>query len=151
MDLQNGGPFMILETEVTLDNLSALPLIELKKAFARCYGKPPPKSASQFFLKANIAYAIQANSQSGLSNKSKRYLTKIAKEVEKNPSYQIIPKQDIRAGTRLVREWHGTIHEVTVLEERFEYQGKRYRSLSRIATEITGTKWSGPVFFGLKK
>ena len=56
----------------------------------------------------------------------------------------------LKPGTRLVREWHGRAHAVIVLEDGFEYQGRRYPSLSWIATLITGTRWSGPVFFGLK-
>ena len=54
-------------------------------------------------------------------------------------------------GTRLVREWRGAVHRVTVGEDGFDYRGTRYSSLSRIAREITGTRWSGPLFFGLRK
>jgi hypothetical protein len=61
-----------------------------------------------------------------------------------------VPGQKIKPGTRLVRRWRDEVQQVTVLEDGYEYQGQRYRSLSKIATEITGTKWSGPVFFGLK-
>jgi len=57
----------------------------------------------------------------------------------------------IKPGTRLVREWQGERHEVTVLEKRFAYKNRQFDSLSEIAREITGTRWSGPVFFGLRK
>jgi Protein of unknown function (DUF2924) len=56
-----------------------------------------------------------------------------------------------KAGTRIVREWQGRLHEVSVLENGFEYGGRTYRSLSEIAREITGTRWSGPAFFGMRK
>jgi hypothetical protein len=133
------------------ENLDTLSFDQLKSLFQEHYDKPPPKSASHAFLIANIAYKAQQIESGGLSLKSKNKLSKIAQELEKDPAYQIILKQDIRAGTRLIREWHDEIHEVTVLDEGFEYRGQRHRSLSKIAFEITGTKWSGPVFFGLKK
>jgi hypothetical protein len=63
----------------------------------------------------------------------------------------LLPTLLSKPGTRLVREWHGRAHAVIVLEDGFEYQGRRYASLSRIASLITGTRWSGPVFFGLKR
>ena len=56
-----------------------------------------------------------------------------------------------KTGTRYVREHNGKLHEVTVLDDGFEYEGENYRSLTEIATAITGTKWSGPAFFGLKR
>jgi hypothetical protein len=56
----------------------------------------------------------------------------------------------IKAGTRLLREWQGVVHEVIVLEDGFRYRGRTWRSLSAVAREITGTRWSGPLFFGLK-
>jgi hypothetical protein len=57
----------------------------------------------------------------------------------------------VRPGAVLVREWHGIHHQVNVLEKGFQFRGKRYRSLSEVAREITGTRWSGPLFFGLKR
>ncbi|MBN8998663.1 MAG: DUF2924 domain-containing protein, partial [Rhizobiales bacterium] len=59
------------------------------------------------------------------------------------------PRPTLLPGARLLREWHGKTHVVTVVEEGFDYAGKRYRSLTEIAREITGTHWSGPRFFGL--
>jgi Protein of unknown function (DUF2924) len=62
-------------------------------------------------------------------------------------------RQDVNLleGTKLLREWRGVMHEVTVIEGGYEHQGKRCRSLSAVAREITGTQWSGPLFFGLRK
>ena len=142
---------MQLETNISLKNFDTFSFIKLKKTFALLYGKPPPKTSSHGFLIANIAYRMQETNQGSLSTKTKNKLTKIAKELDRNPTYDPVPKQDIRAGTRLIREWQGDVHEVTVREDGFVYRGQRYRSLSKIATEITGTKWSGLVFFGLKK
>jgi hypothetical protein len=62
-----------------------------------------------------------------------------------------VPSRIVRPGTVLVREWHGISHQVSVLENEFSFHGKRYRSLSEVARQITGTRWSGPLFFGLKR
>jgi hypothetical protein len=67
-----------------------------------------------------------------------------------NPNTEISEAPQIKAGTRLIRDWRGQAHRVTVLENGYEYAGKRYSSLSQIARLITGTRWSGPLFFGLK-
>jgi hypothetical protein len=57
----------------------------------------------------------------------------------------------LKPGTKLVREWHGHVHMVSVIEDGFEYQGERFRSLTRVARRITGIHWSGPLFFGISK
>ncbi len=141
---------MPITTQITLETIPSLSPAELKETFINLYGKSPPTRASQAFLSANIAYRLQELEHGGLSDRTKAKLTKIAKELERNPAYSPVPERSIKPGTRLIRDWQGTIHEVTVLEDRYEYQSQRYRSLSRIAFEITGTKWSGPAFFGLK-
>ena len=95
---------MHTETDLTLENLDTFSHAELKKAFGQLYDKPPPKQASSGFLSANIAYRLQENQFGGLTDKTKKRLTKIAKELDNNPTYDPVPKQDIRAGTRLIRE-----------------------------------------------
>lgn len=137
-------------SQVSLEEIKTLSSKELKTAFADLYGQAPPAHASRGFISANVAYRIQELEHGGLSDKTKATLTKIAKELELNPAYSPIPGRVAKPGTRLLREWQGVIHEVTVLENGFDYKGERYRSLSRIAFEITGTNWSGPAFFGLK-
>jgi hypothetical protein len=79
-----------------------------------------------------------------------RYLTKIAEDANAGRAAAMTITQ-VKPGTRLLREWHGVSHEVTVLDDGVHYQGKCYRSLSQVAQQITGAKWSGPLFFGLKK
>ena len=68
----------------------------------------------------------------------------------RDPAFAPVTVPSLKPGTRLIREWKGDMHEVEVRETGFLWQGERYASLSRIARLITGTRWSGPVFFGLK-
>ena len=142
---------MLNDREITIGQIEILTTPELKNVFQRLFEKPPPKRASQTFLRANIAYRLQENSHGGIPTKTKKKLLSIARSLEKDPGASVVPGPTIKPGTRLVRRWQDETHLVTVLEDGYEYQGQRFRSLSKIATEITGTKWSGPVFFGLKK
>jgi Protein of unknown function (DUF2924) len=91
-----------------------------------------------------IAYDLQVKAFGGLSGRTRRTLRAAAK-ADGRFSLSRLPSR----GTRLVREWHGTRHEVEVLEDGYLWRGARHRSLSAIARAITGTKWSGPRFFGL--
>jgi hypothetical protein len=92
-----------------------------------------------------IAYDIQVRAFGGLSARTIRAL-RAAARADSRPALNGLPG----CGTRLVREWNGVLHEVEVLEDGYLWRGKRHRSLSAIARAITGTKWSGPRFFGLK-
>lgn len=142
---------MLKDSHITLDHVESSVPDKLKKSFQQLYGKSPPKRASRGFLTANIAYRIQEHSHSGVPPKVRKELLSIAQALEKDPDASVVPGQRVKPGTRLVRRWQDEVHQVTVLEDGYEYQGKRHRSLSKIAFEITGTKWSGPAFFGLKK
>jgi Protein of unknown function (DUF2924) len=91
-----------------------------------------------------IAYDLQVKAFGGLPARTKRSLRSAAK-ADRKSALSKLPSR----GTRLVREWHGALHEVEVLEDSYLWRGVRHRSLSAIARAITGTKWSGPRFFGL--
>ena len=96
-----------------------------------------------------IAYRMQEQELGGLKPAARRFLEKAA---EDNVSgHQISSITNIKPGTRLLREWHGVTYEVIIMEDGVQCNGKRYRSLSEVARAITGTRWSGPLFFGLKK
>lgn len=121
-------------------------LFELKRAdlvdwWVRLFHCPPPKSAPESFLREVIGWQIQAQEYGSLSAIEKRQL-KLG-----TPS----PTGQLAIGSRLIRVWQDQTHQVTVLEDGYLYQDKHWRSLSVIAKAITGTPWSGPVFFGLKK
>ncbi len=111
----------------------------------------PPSHASDEYMRSVLAYRIQERSGLKLSKARRRKLEGLAGEFEANPGYQPTSVAHMKPGVRLLREWNGETHEVTVLELGFEYRSTRYRSLSMIARVITGTRWSGPRFFGLKR
>jgi hypothetical protein len=89
---------------------------------------------------------MQEKTLGGLKPTTRRFLKQCL--TDRQPS---MSANNLRIGTRLLREWHGTTYEVTVLEKEVLFNGKRYGSLSEVARIITGAKWSGPAFFGLKK
>lgn len=133
-----------------LARLLSLGLPELKIKWAELYGKPL-KGARRDFLIRGIAYRLQELVYGGLSAKTRRRLKQLAKQFARDPDHRPTVAPDLRVGCRLLREWRGVVHEVVVLEKGFRYRDQDYRTLSEIARLITGTRWSGPVFFGLKK
>ena len=137
--------------------LQKMPLTELQEKWRDLYGTEPP-NFSRTFIQKRLAYRIQELFYGGLSGKTKDKLTELAKNdpvamlQERNTTVKA-PNQTgkVCAGTRFVREWNGTQYEVIAKDKGFEFNGKMYRSLSAIATEITGARWSGNLFFGLRK
>jgi hypothetical protein len=101
-------------------------------------------------LIAAIAYRLQEQVLGGLKPELQRRLRHIAEQVGQGEEPTIGAAPRLKPGTRLLREWQGRTHEVLVSDDGFVWQQARYRSLSHIARVITGTSWSGPVFFGLK-
>ena len=98
-----------------------------------------------------LGYLIQEQAFGSLSAKNCMRLRQLAQAFEMNPNARIPPMSGIKAGTRIVRQWKEQVHVVNVEQEGFEYRGSHYESLSEIARLITGTRWSGPLFFGLKQ
>jgi hypothetical protein len=86
----------------------------------------------------------------GLRPQRQRQLRQFAQQLNESPEGRIRPRPELKPGTRLVREWQGRTYEVLVLDDGLSWQGTSYRSLSALARKITGTAWSGPLFFGLK-
>jgi hypothetical protein len=128
-----------IEDEV--EALGGLDLEGLRQVWRRRYGAPP-KLRSPELLRLMLAWRIQAQAFGGLDGDTRRGLRRPTSE-----KAQAVPS----GGTRLVREWQGVRHEVTALGEGgFLYNGERYRSLSQIARLITGARWNGPRFFGLR-
>ena len=146
-----------------VDGIAALPRWDLIERWAGHYGNPPPKSISTRLLVLAIAYATQVECNGGLSRRCQKELLRLAgladKQLESPPipdgpvptrhKTSIWPRARPRAGTRFIREWNGKSHVVEVLDEGFAWQGRTYGSLSAIASLITGSRWSGPRFFGL--
>ena len=131
-------------------------LRELEKAsrgtlaaqWRRHYRSEPPRYASVEFMRQAIAYAIQERELGGLPASAQRELLAIAKGTKPAGTSSTIK---IKPGTKLLREWDGTTHEVLVTDKGFVWNGATYGSLSAVAMAITGAKWSGQRFFGLLK
>ena len=136
--------------EQQLDQLKQLKPEELRKRWQAVFGShPPPKMRSSLMIQA-IARRLQEKAFGGLKPSTRRLLQKVAQDAGASKVPATGKKPQPRVGTVLVREWHGTKHQVSVLKDGFVYRSKRYGSLSQIARAITGTQWSGPLFFGLK-
>lgn len=133
-----------------LKALQAMSASQLRGLWQTTFGEPHPVSVHQGFLLRALAYHFQEKAYGGLSASLRRRLLAYAQEVKLKGHIASLARAKIKPGTRLVREWRGDTHVVTAHEAEFEYGGKRYRSLSEIARAITGTRWSGPAFFGLK-
>jgi hypothetical protein len=125
--------------------LDALDRPVLLQRWRSVFGRQAPPRLSQSLLVKAVAHEMQVRAFGGLSPRTIRALKAAAK-----PEATSISRRPLGRGTRLVREWHGVLHEVEVLDDGYLWRGQRYRSLSAIALAITGTKWSGPRFFGIK-
>ncbi|WP_319825828.1 DUF2924 domain-containing protein [Thalassovita sp.] len=137
-----------------LARLAALklqPIGELKQQWHDLFdGAPPPFSRRH--LEARLAHRIQELAYGGPDKPTRRLLDSLADEVDgiATRKSQITDQRTPVAGTRLVRDWDGIEHTVTVLKDGFDWQGRRYKSLSAVARAITGTRWNGYRFFGLR-
>ncbi len=129
--------------------LTALAAIEREALLAEWsrHFKAPPRNTRRDYLLAEISYHLQARSLGGISTTVKNKLERMAFGGQS----QHQGKFTMQPGSRLVREWNGRAHTVIVHADWYEYEGARYRSLSKVATAITGAHWSGPLFFGIKK
>ena len=134
--------------------IAALPGLSPRQLWAawrtlRC-GEPIAPSSRDLLVR-EIAYKMQERVHGGLTPPVKRRLRALAEETEAKGAGALAPALLLKAGTRLLREWQGRTHTVIALDDGFEYDGERYRSLTEIARRITGAHWSGPRFFGLRK
>lgn len=134
-----------------LARLSALTIFELRGEWRMLYRTPPPMRLSRDLLTRGITYKFQERSLGGLSDAVMRKLKRLNDGLPIADTRKSAPPITLKSGTRLVREWRGVTHAVLVHAHGFEWNGKRYRSLTIIAREITGAHWSGPRFFGLRK
>jgi hypothetical protein len=126
-----------------------MPIIELRALWHRKFKSEPPKAFGPDLLRRSIAYKIQQDAYGGLDRTTARLLNQLIEQFAKSNGRIVLPRR-IKPGAVLIREWKGERHQVTVLEDGFAYQGKPYESLSHIARLITGSRWNGPKFFGLR-
>ena len=141
-------------TDTTLAQIAALRILppqELKRRWRYLFNTEPPPY-NRRFLESRLAYRIQELVYGGLKPQTVARLEALGEQLDGG-------KADVRrrsandrpiVGTRLIREYQGVEHCVTVRNQDFEYQGRPYKSLSAVARAITGTRWNGLVFFGLK-
>ncbi|HXP76625.1 MAG TPA: DUF2924 domain-containing protein [Stellaceae bacterium] len=137
-----------LATEI--EELPALDTATLRERWRALFGLEPAPRISRDLLIRGVAYRLQEEADHGLSNRVLRRLARVAKELRETGSMKESAGAGIKPGTKLIREWKGRVHEVIVLEDTYIWMGRPYRSLSQIARAITGTRWSGPRFFGLE-
>jgi hypothetical protein len=132
--------------------LKAMSVNELKTEWQALFDAPAPNN-SRAFLEFRIAYRIQELAYGGPDKQTRRLLDLLADEVEGTLTRkaQIADPRNPVVGTKLLREWDGKEHTVTVLKDGFDWQGRKFKSLSAVAREITGTRWNGYRFFGLRE
>jgi len=133
-----------------LESLASLPIKELKRQWRFFYLSEPPHRVSRELLTRAVAYRIQEQAFGGLKPSTRRLLERLASDARCGRPLKIAPAAPASAGTVLMRDWQGTTHEVRVLDRGVLYKRKRYGSLSEGARLITGSRWSGPLFFGLR-
>lgn len=135
--------------EKILAALAQMDVFLLRKQFRLLYGNEAPSSFSRQLLTYAVAYRVQAEAFGGLSAATHKQLLQLAKQSEGIEIATRTPK--LVVGTRLVREWHGVLHEVQIMEDGVLWNGQHHRSLSLVARAITNTHCSGPRFFGLHR
>lgn len=128
-----------------LDELAALPRVQLAGRWEAAFGVPAPKSCQATLLRGALAWHAQMQAiKLAVGDREAGQAAKSLRQANAGAAV------NLSAGTRLLREWQGRTHHVTVVAGGFEYDGKVWRSLSAIAFAITGTRWSGPLFFGVR-
>jgi Protein of unknown function (DUF2924) len=135
----------------SLARLSELMIFELRGEWRRLHRAPQPLRLSRDLLLRGITYKLQERPLGGLSKSILRKLERRNLDSEASDAQKPAPPISLKPGTRLVREWRGVTCTVLVHADGFEWNGRRYRSLTIVAREITGAHWSGPRFFGLRK
>lgn len=135
-----------VETQDALAALAALDRNALSQRWVEIFGCPAPRHSQATLLRAALSWHCQmkhqASADPGGVDRMRRGLRRAAASA--------VPTVSLAPGARLLRQWQGQTHHVTVLAQGFEYSGQTYRSLTAIARQITGTAWSGPLFFGLR-
>lgn len=137
-----------LTAEIT--QLDGLGLGALRDLWRQRLGSPP-RFASTEVTRLWLAWELQAHARGGYDPATRRRLRQLANSAKTDATPKPASSMALKPGTVLTREWAGVTHRVMVLEEGFAWAGQSYRSLSEIATRISGTRWSGPRFFGLKQ
>ena len=140
-----------IDVAKALVRLSEVTIFELRGEWRRLHRMPPPMRLSRDLLVRGITYKLQERAYGGLSTATARKLEQAGANSLSRGAVTPAPPISLRPGTRLVREWRGVTHTALIHADGIEWRGQRYRSLSVVAREITGARWSGPRFFGLRR
>lgn len=133
-----------------LERLPTTPIAQLRIRYRESFRAEPPPAFGPDLLRRSIAQRIQEKAYGTLPSAAQRLLDQLIKAAIAKPNGRLELPRRIKPGSELVRTWKGRSYRVTVMVEGFAYNGKTFASLSEIATEITGTNWNGPRFFGLR-
>jgi hypothetical protein len=136
--------------EAELDLLPTMPIVQLRARYGVLFRTDPPKAFGPDLLRRSIAQRIQEKAYGGLSRETQRLLDQLVKSALAKPNGRLELPRRIKPGSELVRMWKKKSYRVMVMADGFAYGGKTFASLSEIASEITGTNWNGPRFFGLR-
>jgi hypothetical protein len=126
-------------------------IVELRNRYRELFRVQPPKAFGPDLLRRSIGYRIQERAYGGLSREHQGLLDRLVKAARAKPNGRLELPRRIKPGSELVRTWNKHTYRVVVLDGGFAYEGRTYTSLSEIASEITGTNWNGPRFFGLRR
>ena len=136
--------------EAEIRRLDDLGLDELRKLCGPVLGAVPVHHGAHL-LRRRLAYELQARALGDLPVETQRRLRRLHQSFKGDPQHKPSPRRRLKPGLVLTRSWQGVLHQVQVTDQGFDYRGERFASLSEVARRITGTRWSGPLFFGLKK
>ena len=136
--------------EAEIRRLDDLGLDGLRKLCGLVLGAVPVNHGAHL-LRRRLAYELQARALGDLPAATQRRLQRLHQSFKADPQHKPLPRRPLKPGIVLTRSWQGGLHQVQVTEQGFDYLGERFASLSEVARRITGTRWSGPLFFGLKQ
>jgi hypothetical protein len=136
--------------ETELKKLPDMPIAALRVRYREVFRTEVPPAFGPDLLRRTIAYRLQEKAYGGLAPPARRILNQLVKAMAAKPTGRRELPRRIKPGSELVRTWNGKTYRVTVLAEGFAYEGDTFGNLSEIANLITGTRWNGPKFFGLR-
>ena len=136
--------------EAELGRLPTASIADLRNRYRELFRTEPPKAFGPDLLRRSIAHRIQEKTYGGLPRETQRLLDQLVRAAMAKPNGRLELPRRIKPGSELVRTWKGKSYRVMVMADGFAYDGKTFASLSEIASAITGTRWNGPRFFGLR-
>jgi hypothetical protein len=138
------------DCSVKLAELESMPAPGLRRLWQELIGNSVASGLRRELLIPILAYKLQEKAYGGLKPNTRTQLRRLAALLAADKSAPLTRESRFKPGTRLIREWRGETHEVTIHASGYEYRGREFATLSEIANLISGTRWSGPLFFGTK-